>query len=132
MTKKVHRFVITVEADEAVTAEQIAGSLETLINIGLADAQSTIEDKEGSLEDAELATSLTIHPFEGLQARCLITVSGGVADYVCDDHMDVEIFDFDNYEDDPQGTELPPKHFADLAEAAGVPDENGARANRGA
>lgn len=57
--------------------------------------------------------------------RCLIIVSGGVADYVCDDGVDVEIFDWDNYKSDPIGTALPPEHYRDLAKVAEIPVKQG-------
>lgn len=54
------------------------------------------------------------------QPRVLITVRGGVADYVCDPGVDVAAFDFDNHEDDPTGTSKLPAHFADLALSVGA------------
>ncbi|GAB2750446.1 hypothetical protein GCM10027019_31390 [Melaminivora jejuensis] len=55
--------------------------------------------------------------------RCLIIVSGGVADYVCDTGVDVEIFDWDNYKEDPVKTGLPPERFRDLADVAEIPEK---------
>lgn len=48
-------------------------------------------------------------------------MSHGIADYLADSGIDVEIYDFDNYKADPVGTEPVPAHFADLAEPVGVP-----------
>lgn len=56
--------------------------------------------------------------------RCLIVVSGGIADYVCDDGVDVEIFDWDNYNDDPEGVDTLPSHFKDLAQPLGIPTKD--------
>jgi hypothetical protein len=53
--------------------------------------------------------------------RCLIIVSGGIADYVCDDGVEVTVFDWDNYKDDPEGTGPVPAEFRDLAEPLGIP-----------
>lgn len=53
--------------------------------------------------------------------RVLVTVAGGIADYVADEGVDVHVFDHDNYEDDPVGTEAVPEHFRDLAEPLNVP-----------
>lgn len=53
--------------------------------------------------------------------RVLIMVKGGIADFVSDPGLDIEVFDFDNYEDDPEGTTRPPAHFADMAEPMGIP-----------
>ena len=65
-------------------------------------------------------------PFQlpGLYPRVLITVSGGVADYVADNGIDIEIFDHDNYKVDPEPwpTGGVPPHFADLLpESSDVP-----------
>lgn len=59
---------------------------------------------------------------ESLKApRVLVTVSGGIADYVSDDGVDVEVFDHDNYNDDPAGAGRVPYRFADLAIPIDVP-----------
>lgn len=50
------------------------------------------------------------------QGRVLVTVSGGVADYISDGSVAVEVFDLDNYDDDPKGTGLPSPAFRFLAE----------------
>lgn len=55
--------------------------------------------------------------------RVLVVVSGGIADYVSDKGLDVEIFDRDNYEEDPYGTGPVPAHFRDLATPIDVPVE---------
>lgn len=57
--------------------------------------------------------------------RVLVVVSGGIADYVSDEGLDVEIFDRDNHEDDPDGTSPVPAHFRDLAVPIDVPVEGG-------
>lgn len=53
--------------------------------------------------------------------RVLVVVKEGVAEAIADDGVEVVIFDWDNYEDDPDGTEGVPAEFADLADFAGVP-----------
>lgn len=55
--------------------------------------------------------------------RVLVVVGGGVADPIYDDGVDVEVFDWDNYRDDPEGTGPASARFADLAESCGVPFE---------
>lgn len=53
--------------------------------------------------------------------RVLVSVKGGVADAVWDEGVDVEIFDWDNYEaGDKQGVQ---STFADLAAPFGAPVE---------
>lgn len=65
--------------------------------------------------------------------RVLVVVNGGIADPVCDEGVDVEVFDWDNYRDDPEGAGPVPSHFRDLAEPIDVPveeaEEEGGRDN---
>ena len=78
----------------------------------------------------DVAQETPLEPARNLSARLgnrvLISVSGGVADYICDEGLDVEIFDHDNYNDDPDETGGVPAHFADLAEPSAIPVEGGA------
>lgn len=60
-------------------------------------------------------------PSDAKTPRVLVIVNGGIAAPVFDDGVDVEIFDWDNYNDDPKGTGGVPEHFADLAEPIGIP-----------
>jgi len=53
--------------------------------------------------------------------RVLIVVTDGVADYYCDKGVDVEIFDWDNYKDDPVATAGVSESFRDLIEGTGIP-----------
>lgn len=53
--------------------------------------------------------------------RVLVTVSGGVADYVCTPDVDCFVFDWDNFEADPDWTGVAPADFADLAAPINVP-----------
>lgn len=59
--------------------------------------------------------------------RVLVIVSGGVADFVVEGAVEVEVFDFDNYRADPVRTGGVPLSFAALGTAADVPldDWNG-------
>jgi hypothetical protein len=53
-----------------------------------------------------------------------VIVSGGVADYVYDEGVEVELFDWDNYRDETAEGRADMRvsaYFKDLAEAAGVP-----------
>lgn len=62
--------------------------------------------------------------------RVLVVVSGGVADPIYDPGVDVEVFDWDNYKDDPENTVRPPAHFADLAGQCDVPVAEDVQASR--
>lgn len=55
--------------------------------------------------------------------KVLIVVSGGVADYISDPGVEVEIFDWDNYKADPIGTGRVSAEFVALAHIVGVPCE---------
>lgn len=53
--------------------------------------------------------------------RVLVIVSGGVADTVADSGVNVEVFDWDNYNDDPAGYGGVSADFSDLAIPSGIP-----------
>lgn len=189
---------IPVKANASVTPEQVIETVQRIINAGLSDAQTTIDDGEGDLETAELAIDLNIgapsvfktprslevkdlewlpietapkdrnilgydpclkRPFvmfwnvpgrkflvnggfgdetpthwmplptypSGIVStavktpRVLVVVSGGVADTVHDKGVLVEIFDRDNYNEDPEGTGGVSDEFADLASPLCIP-----------
>lgn len=69
----------------------------------------------------EMAATLMPVPAGAGQPRILITVRGGVADWIADPGIDVGFFDFDDQEADPEGTDPVPAHFADLAAGTRVP-----------
>ena len=69
----------------------------------------------------EVARWKNHHETEVRRARVLVSVKGGVADAVWDEGVDVEIFDWDNYEaGDKQGVS---SAFSDLAAHFGAPVE---------
>lgn len=55
--------------------------------------------------------------------RVLVTVSGGMADYVCDTGIEVFVFDRDAFDQDDAGTAKAPGNFVDLALPIDVPVE---------
>lgn len=117
---------IPVKTNASVTPEEIAKIVQRLIDIGLADAGATLEDsnngENSDVDAAKLATDLNIGaPVVAQTPRVLVVVSGGIADPISDDSVDVEVFDWDNYKDDPEGTGGVPSHFADLATSCGIP-----------
>lgn len=119
---------IKVQTNATATDAEIAAVVARLIDCGLTDAQSSLEDGEGDLEQAQLATDLSIStPELAPTPRVLVTVSGGVADWLADDGVSVEVFDWDNYNDDPEGTGPVPASFSDLAAACKVPVEGEAQ-----
>lgn len=147
MTKKV-QVVINLGTAFNLSARQVGELLYRLINVGMEDAQQVIEDEEGDVAGAEMAASLDItsivacpvHP-EGSESdqvvplsatamnRCLVIVSGGVADYVHDEGVEVELFDWDNYRAETAEGRAEmhvPAHFVDLAQPAGVPVQRSA------
>lgn len=70
------------------------------------------------LKDSTYMEVKSIEPFRN---RCLIVVRNGVAECVCDQDVDVELFDFDSYESSPEETSPVSLRFSDLAEAIDVP-----------
>lgn len=120
---------IPIKTYAPVTKEEIAKIVQRLIDIGLAYAGATLEDRnngnDGDVEAAQLATNLNIGaPVVANIPRVLVVVRGGIADPVHDIGVDVEVFDWDNYKDDPEGTGGVPSHFADLAAPCGIPVED--------
>jgi hypothetical protein len=67
---------------------------------------------------------LTLPAITPTKPRVLVVVSGGCADAVADPGVDIELFDWDNYNDDPDNYTPVPAHFADLAQPLGIPTEN--------
>ena len=53
--------------------------------------------------------------------RVLVVVTGGVAETVQDTGADVQVFDWDNWADQPNDGARVPQRFADLAQPLGVP-----------
>lgn len=114
---------ISVKTNTSSSAEEIAAIIQRLIDIGLADASATAMSGEGDVDEAEKATDLNISaPVAVKMPRVLVVVSGGVADPVYDAGVDVEVFDWDNYNDEEDYAKTGvPAHFADLAEPIDVP-----------
>ena len=118
---------IRVQTDSDMADADVARVVEQLLDQGLVLAGDEVAASHvipGDLDiaDAKLATELSISSVEVVaKPRVLITVSGGVADHVCDDGVDVETFDWDNFNYDPEVTDRAPAHFRDLAEPLGIP-----------
>jgi hypothetical protein len=53
---------VTVKTESAASVEEVASTIRRLIDIGIVDAHSTLEDKEGDLSAARLATDLDVGP----------------------------------------------------------------------
>lgn len=60
---------------------------------------------------------------EQKKPRVLVYVKDGKADYAFDEGVDVLIFDQDDYDQDPVGTEKPPEAWAELANLFDIPVE---------
>ena len=56
-----------------------------------------------------------------MKKKILITVSGGVVDYMVEEGIEICVFDFDNY--DAGDKIIVPKEFAELADYMGIPEE---------
>jgi len=129
------KLELTVRIEEPVAPERVARVVEAIIFNGISvwrlisEGRVLMRIEGGDLEVARLASAMDIlQPIVAKPSRVLVTVGGGLADYVSDGDVEIEIFDRDNFDDDPSYTRCPPKHFADLAEPIGVPvrgDERG-------
>lgn len=83
---------------------------------------ATNGDDVVSLDDGGIDELIEHLQFSGQPpVRVLVTVSGGIADYVSDAGADVIVFDHDDYRDDPEGTGGVPDRFLDLAAPIEVP-----------
>lgn len=118
-------LTVLVKTSASASPEEIAKIVRRLIDAGLEDASATALSGEGDVESAELATDLHITaPVVAKEPRVLVVVSGGIVDPICDEGVDVEVFDWDNYNDEEDDAKTGvPAHFADLAEPINVPVE---------
>jgi len=147
MSKKV-TLRIDIKTSLNLSARQVGELVYRLLESGLESARQTTEQNEGDVVASEMATSLNfmsivacpVHPTAGESEhavqlrptatnRCLVIVSGGVADYVHDEGVEVELFDWDNYRAETAEGRAEmhvPAHFVDLAQPAGVPVQQSA------
>jgi hypothetical protein len=109
-----------IDVDQAALLQQARNQLGPQWLMKVADADLTIAPK--SLPDQTLGEESN-----SKLPRVLVVVSGGVADPVYDEGVDVEVFDWDDYNDDPTNTSGVPNHFSDLAQSIGVPVEGDAQ-----
>lgn len=120
---------IRVSTESDMTDADIARVVERLLDQGIDGAGKQLKDALSApyppeTGDIQLASELFISGVEVTsKPRVLITVSGGVAEYVCDEGVDVETFDWDNYKVDPEETGPVPAHFKDLADPLEIPVE---------
>jgi hypothetical protein len=120
---------IRVQTDSDMADTDVARVVEHLLDQGIDGAGKQLKDALSApyppeVADMQLASNLFVSGVEVTTTpRVLITVSGGIADYVCDEGVDVEAFDWDNYNDDPEWTGGVSLHFKDLAEPLEIPVE---------
>lgn len=120
---------IRVQTESDMADSEIARVIEQLIDQGIDSAGNQLGlalslPHPPETGDMRLASELRVSGVDvASKPRVLITVSGGVAEYVCDEGVDVETFDWDNYKVDPEETGPVPAHFKDLAEPLEIPVE---------
>jgi len=109
-------------------ATQLTSDLKAVgVEIKHAQALEFIARRGGLKEWRALLAKLSelAKPVVQIKPRVLITVGGGVADYVCDEGVSVEKFDWDDFSDLDEGEEKDemavPDLFRDLAEPLGIP-----------
>lgn len=121
---------IRVQTESDMADSEIARVVEQLVDQGIDGAGKQLKNAMSApyppeTGDIQLASELFISGVEVTSnPRVLIIVSGGVSDYVCDDGVDVETFDWDNYKVAPEETGPVSAHFKDLAEPLGIPVED--------
>lgn len=88
----------------------------------------TIDNKAGGFRDDESMMNwinvclncnvnhVAVTVSKPVMPRVLVVIDGGCAYTTCDEGVDVEVFDIDNYKDSPDKTEGVPAHFSDLAD----------------
>jgi hypothetical protein len=82
------------------------------------------EGSHGELLDADGIDELCEELNFEVKPRAFAVVTGGVLGYLNDDGVDFVSFDFDNYDDDPDGQKgSVPSRFRDLGEQMGIPDD---------
>lgn len=107
-----------------VKPKSMLGTLENAINLILS---VTGQNDQGLIDLRDRLLSGQHSFVEATLPRVLITVSGGIAEWVADGDVIVQHFDWDNYnqeDEDGQSSMALPKSFSDLAEPLGIPVEN--------
>lgn len=102
----------------------IAGLLRRVTQYAERHGEPAESDVWGEIEKA--SECLQQNSDQRLPLRCLVVVSGGIADPVYDDGIDVVVFDWDNFGDDTSAgrEELKvPMHFQDIADPLGIPTQ---------
>lgn len=111
------RLSITIKASPGISDDDVVRAAQGLIEAGIEGAMPASGDADASgLEFGEFSLAST--------PRVLGFVSGGIADAIYDDPVDVVIFDCDEYKDAgyPDDMRLPAR-FADLAKLINAPCE---------
>ena len=120
---------IRVKTDSDMTDADVARVVEHLLDQGIDSAGKQLRNALSApyppeVADVQLASDLFVSGVEVASTpRVLITVNGGIADYVCDEGVAVETFDWDNHNDDPEWEGGVPLHFKDLADPLEIPVE---------
>lgn len=119
------KLTLKVNAKAQLDENAVVELLNELLNSGMSQAATDIETGQGNTEQAKLMKELEIHALEVAKpATVLVVVEGGIADAVWDGNVDLEVFDWDNYNDDPVWTSPVPYSHAHLAAPINVPYEN--------
>jgi hypothetical protein len=115
-------FNVALDTDKDYTPEQLREFLSRVLRTGKDFAAGDDHAPAGLAEMLE--SVLVAEPIEAAKPRVLITLSGGLADWVADETADVVKFDFDAEEDEEWDyCEPVPVHFEDLARRVNVPVE---------
>lgn len=119
------RLALELKIPGSLTAERAASLVQRLLAIGLEDARTSVEAAGGEdgIEDAELASQFDVASLAELKpARVLVVNSGGMTTEWTEGLVEVDKFDWADWEEDPAQAYRPAPQFAALAEQADLPD----------
>jgi hypothetical protein len=121
------KLLIPVSTNAEISPDELAAVVQRLIEIGMADAEATLDRGEGDLDAAALVADLAIGDVTVAKPpRVLAFLSGGRLDAISDDEADVWTFDCDEYKASAYNDEeiIPvPARFADFAKLINAPCE---------
>jgi hypothetical protein len=115
-------FNVALETGKDYSPEQLREFLSRVLRTGK-DFAAGDEHAPAGLGDM-LESVIVGEPVEATKPRVLVTLSGGLADWVADETAEVVKYDFDAEEDEEWDyCEPVPAHFEDLARRVNVPVE---------
>lgn len=114
-------LAVKLQTEADITESKLAQILQSMIQIGIADAQATIEKGDGDIEAATKAVTIDVTSVNTIKVpRVLVRIEEGLAEVVSDTPIAHFICYVDKDNADPAFDHVPAK-FADLAVKLGLP-----------